>query len=83
MSTQLKIGVEVSFGDPFIENEDVTAIIFENKFNGTYKRINVTKDGKNLLGGILVGDSSDYNGLFQIYSNAMALPPNGRLDSWF
>ncbi|WP_366184418.1 nitrite reductase large subunit NirB [Flavobacterium ovatum] len=78
MSTQLKlIGVEVaSFGDPFIENEEVTAIVFENKFNGTYKRINVTKDGKTLLGGILVGDSSDYNGLFQIYSNAMALPPN-------
>ena len=78
MSTQLKlIGVEVaSFGDPFIENDEVTAIVFENKFSGIYKRINVTKDGKTLLGGILVGDSSDYNGLFQIYSNAMALPPN-------
>ncbi|MFV8375520.1 nitrite reductase large subunit NirB [Flavobacterium sp. LB1P62] len=78
MSTQLKlIGVEVaSFGDPFIENEDVTAIVYENKFSGIYKRINVTKDGKTLLGGILVGDSSDYNGLFQIYSNAMKLPKN-------
>lgn len=78
MSTQLKlIGVEVaSFGDPFIENEEVTAIVYENKFSGIYKRINVTKDGKTLLGGILVGDSSDYNGLFQIYSNAMPLPKN-------
>jgi nitrite reductase (NADH) large subunit len=78
MSTQLKlIGVEVaSFGDPFIENENVTAIVYENKFSGIYKRINVTKDGKTLLGGILVGDSSDYNGLFQIYANALALPPN-------
>ncbi|WP_310560005.1 nitrite reductase large subunit NirB [Flavobacterium sp.] len=78
MSTQLKlIGVEVaSFGDPFIENNEVVAIVYENKFSGIYKRINVTKDGKKLLGGILVGDSSDYNGLFQIYSNAMALPPN-------
>jgi len=78
MSTQLKlIGVEVaSFGDPFIENDEVTAIVYENKFSGIYKRINVTKDGKTLLGGILVGDASDYNGLFQIYSNAMALPPN-------
>lgn len=78
MSTQLKlIGVEVaSFGDPFIENEEVTAIVYENKFNGIYKRINVTKDGKTLLGGILVGDSSDYNSLFQIYSNAMKLPKN-------
>ena len=78
MSTQLKlIGVEVaSFGDPFIENDQVTAVVYENKFSGVYKRINVSKDGKTLLGGILVGDSSDYNGLFQIYSNAMALPPN-------
>jgi nitrite reductase (NADH) large subunit len=78
MSTQLKlIGVEVaSFGDPFIENENVTAIVYENKFSGIYKRINVTKDGKTLLGGILVGDSSDYNGLFQIYANALALPTN-------
>jgi nitrite reductase (NADH) large subunit len=78
MSTQLKlIGVEVaSFGDPFIENHLVTAIVYENKFNGIYKRINVTKDGKTLLGGILVGDSSDYNSLFQIYSNALPLPKN-------
>jgi len=78
MSTQLKlIGVEVaSFGDPFIENENVTAIVYENKFSGIYKRINVTKDGKTLLGGILVGDSSDYNGLFQIYANALPLPEN-------
>ena len=78
MSTQLKlIGVEVaSFGDPFIENDEVVAIVYENKFNGIYKRINVTKDGKALLGGILVGDSSDYNSLFQIYSNAMTLPKN-------
>jgi len=78
MSTQLKlIGVEVaSFGDPFIENNSVAAIVYENKFSGIYKRINVTKDGKTLLGGVLVGDSSDYNSLFQIYSNAMALPKN-------
>lgn len=78
MSTQLKlIGVEVaSFGDPFIENESVTAIVYQNKLTGVYKRINVTKDSKKLLGGILVGDSSDYNSLFQIYSNAMKLPEN-------
>lgn len=78
MSTQLKlIGVEVaSFGDPFIENEHVTAIVYENKLSGIYKRINVTKDSKTLLGGILVGDSSDYNSLFQIYNNGMALPKN-------
>ncbi|MBT31316.1 MAG: nitrite reductase (NAD(P)H) [Thalassobius sp.] len=78
MSTQLKlIGTEVaSFGDPFIENESVTAIVYENKHKGVYKRVNVTQDGKKLLGGILVGDSSDYNTLFQIYINGMKLPEN-------
>lgn len=78
MSTQLKlIGVEVaSFGDPFIEHQEGTPIIFENKLTGIYKRINISKDGKKLLGGILVGDSSDYNTLFQIYSNGMAIPKN-------
>ncbi|WPR71448.1 nitrite reductase large subunit NirB [Flavobacterium sp. NG2] len=78
MSTQLKlIGVEVaSFGDPFIEHQDGTPIIYENKVSGIYKRINISKDGTKLLGGILVGDSSDYNTLFQIYSNGMAIPKN-------
>jgi nitrite reductase (NADH) large subunit len=78
MSTQLKlIGVEVaSFGDPFIEHQEGTPIVYENKLNGVYKRINISKDGKALLGGILVGDSSDYNTLFQIYSNGMAIPKN-------
>ncbi len=78
MSTQLKlIGVEVaSFGDPFIEKGEGIPIVYENKFAGIYKRINVSKDGKVLLGGILVGDSSDYNSLFQIYSNGMKVPNN-------
>ncbi len=78
MSTQLKlIGTDVaSFGDPFIENEDVSAITYENKQSGIYKRINVTRDGTKLLGGILVGDTSDYQNLFQIYINAMKLPNN-------
>ncbi|RXG14279.1 nitrite reductase (NADH) large subunit [Leeuwenhoekiella aestuarii] len=78
MSTQLKlIGTEVaSFGDPFVENHDVVAITYENKQRGIYKRINVAKDGSRLFGGILVGDSSDYNTLFQIYYNAMKLPEN-------
>lgn len=76
MSTKLKlIGTDVaSFGDPFIANDEVTAINYENKQKGIYKRINVTKDGKKLLGGILVGDAKDYNNLFQIYINGMKLP---------
>ncbi len=78
MSTQLKlIGTEVaSFGDALSENDTIDAIVYENKRNGMYKRINISKDGTKLLGGILIGDSSDYNALFQIYNTEMKLPDN-------
>ncbi|MHA7057953.1 nitrite reductase large subunit NirB [Aquimarina sp. M1] len=77
MSTQLKlIGTEVaSFGDALNEaKEEVDEITYVNKRKGVYKKINVSKDGKKLLGGILVGDSSDYNALFQLYINEINLP---------
>lgn len=78
MSTKLKlIGVDVaSFGIPFMPPEKGHSIIFENKTESLYKRINVSHDGKRLLGGILVGDASDYNRLLQMYLNEMPLPKN-------
>ncbi|MEQ8219900.1 MAG: nitrite reductase large subunit NirB [Arenibacter sp.] len=78
MSTKLKlIGVDVaSFGTPFMPAEKGHSIIFENKTESLYKRINVSHDGKRLLGGILVGDAQDYNMLLQMYLNEMPLPKN-------
>jgi len=78
MSTKLKLmGVDVaSFGDPFIAEPDCHTIVYENKINGVYKRINISSDGKNLLGGILVGDTDQYNRLLQISRNNLALPPD-------
>ena len=78
MSTKLKlIGVDVaSFGEPFMPASKGHSIVFENKTKGLYKRINVSHDGKVLLGGILVGDASDYNMLHQIYLNGLPLPEN-------
>jgi nitrite reductase (NADH) large subunit len=78
MSTKLKlIGIDVgSFGDPFMPVEKGHSILFEDKTKGLYKRINVSHDGKTLLGGILVGDASDYSMLHQIYANKMKLPEN-------
>lgn len=78
MSTKLKlIGIDVaSFGDPFIAGEDAKTIVFEDSHNGIYKRINFTPDGKQLLGGILVGDAEAYNMLQQVCRNKLALPPN-------
>ncbi len=76
MSTKLKlIGVDVaSFGIPFMPADKGHSIIFENETESLYKRINVSHDGKKLLGGILVGDADDYNMLLQMYQNEMPLP---------
>lgn len=78
MSTKLKlIGVDVaSFGDNFITEPDCRTIIFEDTHKGTYKRINISNDGKYLLGGILIGDASAYNLLLQTVNNQILLPPN-------
>jgi nitrite reductase (NADH) large subunit len=78
MSTKLKlVGTDVaSFGDPFISTEKVRTILFEDRVNGIYKRLNISADGKYLLGGILVGEASRYNKLLQQYKNKMILPGN-------
>jgi len=78
MSTKLKlIGVDVaSFGDPFISAPEARTVVFEDKLKGIYKRINVSADGKYLLGGILVGEAASYNMLLQTVKNKVLLPPN-------
>jgi nitrite reductase (NADH) large subunit len=78
MSTKLKlIGVDVaSFGDAFITEPACRTIVFENTHKGVYKRINISNDGKLLLGGILIGDADAYNMLLQTVNNKIALPPN-------
>jgi nitrite reductase (NADH) large subunit len=78
MSTKLKLlGVDVaSFGDPFVTGHEVRSIVVEDTNKGIYKRINLGADGKQLLGGILVGDASQYNMLLQACKNKISLPPN-------
>ncbi len=78
MSTKLKlIGVDVaSFGDAFVTEPEGRTIVFEDTHKGIYKRVNITNDGKYLLGGILIGDADAYNLLLQTVNNKMVLPPN-------
>jgi len=78
MSTKLKlIGVDVaSFGDAFVTEPDCRTIIFEDTHKGVYKRINISNDGKYLLGGILIGEAEAYNMLLQTVNNKIVLPPN-------
>jgi nitrite reductase (NADH) large subunit len=76
MSTKLKlIGTDVgSFGDAFGETPGSIPIAFQDTRNGVYKRINISEDGKFLLGGILVGDAAQYNLFHQMVMNKMPLP---------
>jgi len=76
MSTKLKLlGVDVaSFGDAFGEVSGSIPIVLKDSRNGIYKRINISSDGKHLLGGILVGDAAQYNLFHQMVANKMPLP---------
>ena len=78
MSTKLKlIGTDVgSFGNPFAAEPECRTVVYENRAKGVYKRINVSADGKELLGGILVGDAEQYNMLLQTCKNKTILPPD-------
>lgn len=62
MSTKLKLmGVDVaSFGQYELPADQARPLTFEDPFAGNYKRLFFSLDGKRLLGGILVGDASNY-----------------------
>ncbi|MCJ7857320.1 nitrite reductase large subunit NirB [Corynebacterium kalidii] len=62
MSTKLKLmGVDVaSFGDAHGATDGARPLTVNNPFSGSYGKIVMDKDGKKLLGGILVGDCTSY-----------------------
>ncbi|MFB4339583.1 nitrite reductase large subunit NirB [Pantoea sp. CS_6] len=76
MSTKLKLlGVEVaSFGDAHGKTPGSLSYHWANGPKGIYKKIVVSADNTRLLGGVLVGDSSDYATLLQTMLNDMPLP---------
>ncbi len=78
MSTKLKLlGVDVgSIGDSKGNAENSRAFVFSDERDEVYKRLNVSADGKKVLGATLVGDCSDYDTLLQYYLNDIDLPDN-------
>ncbi len=86
MSTKLKlIGVDVaSFGDPFAGNPHIggcddkgcRSVVLKDQAKGIYKRINISADGKYLVGGVMVGDAQQFGVLQQAVNNKIVLPPN-------
>ena len=64
-STKLKLlGVEVgSFGDAFARTEGAREITMHDNVAGTYKKLVLSADGTKVIGGVLVGDTSQYGEL--------------------
>jgi len=75
MSTKLKLmGVDVaSFGNCFPDEKAGKAITYEDPFKGAYKKLLFNLDGTHLLGGILVGDASEYGTLSMMAKSTQAL----------
>lgn len=65
LSTKLKLmGVDVaSFGEYELDSDAANSLTFEDPFAGVYKKLLFSLDGRKLLGGIMVGDASDYGTL--------------------
>jgi len=76
MSTKLKLmGVDVaSFGDAFGTAEGAQPIVYADPVSGVYKKLVVSADGSQVLGGMLVGDASAYGTLLQMVRGDMPVP---------
>ncbi|HTK96535.1 MAG TPA: nitrite reductase large subunit NirB [Pseudomonadales bacterium] len=77
MSTKLKLmGVDVaSLGDAHATSPGARAYVFVDERKQIYKKLVVNGDGTRLLGGVLVGDASDYGMWLQSLLNDLPLPP--------
>ncbi len=76
LSTRLKLmGVDVaSFGNYEAGPDQATPLSFEDPFAGVYKKLLFSTDGKRLLGGVLVGDASEY-GTLSVFARSNAPLP--------
>jgi nitrite reductase (NADH) large subunit len=76
MSTKLKLmGVDVaSFGNCFPDEKSSRSLVLEDPFEGVYKKLIFNLDGTRLLGGILVGDASEYGPLSMLAKSDKPLP---------
>lgn len=76
LSTKLKLmGIDVaSFGDYELGPDKATPLSFEEPFSGVYKKLLFSLDGRRLLGGVLVGDASEYGSLLMMSKTEQELP---------
>jgi nitrite reductase (NADH) large subunit len=76
MSTKLKLlGVDVgSFGDAFASTPGARVMSFFDGASSLYKKLVLSADKKQLLGGMLVGDTSTYSRLAAYVQTGLTLP---------
>ena len=76
LSTKLKLmGIDVaSFGQYELPAEQATPLVYEDPLGGVYKKLFFDPKGEKLLGGILVGDASDYGTLSILAKSGDHLP---------
>lgn len=76
LSTKLKLmGVDVaSFGNYEADAQTALPLVFEDPFEKIYKKLFFSLDGKRLLGGILVGDASEYGTFSMLAKSDAPLP---------
>ncbi|SDJ47268.1 nitrite reductase (NADH) large subunit [Actinokineospora alba] len=81
LSTKLKLmGVDVaSFGDAHAATEGALEVVFNDAVKGSYKKLVISDDAKTLLGGVLVGDASDYAMLRPMVGRALPGDPGSIL----
>ncbi|NKY44940.1 nitrite reductase large subunit [Nocardia cerradoensis] len=77
LSTKLKLlGVDVaSFGDAHATTEGALSVVLHDAAKGTYAKLVISDDAKTLLGGILVGDASQYAALRPLVGSELPAEP--------
>ncbi|CAA9393876.1 MAG: Nitrite reductase [NAD(P)H] large subunit [uncultured Pseudonocardia sp.] len=77
MSTQLKmLGVDVaSFGDAQGATPGALEVVVNDPVAGTYAKLVVSDDARTLLGGVLVGDASEYGTLRPLVGSPLPADP--------
>ncbi|MGW0006909.1 nitrite reductase large subunit NirB [Nocardia grenadensis] len=77
MSTKLKLlGVDVaSFGDAHGTTEGALSVVLHDAARGTYAKLVISDDAQTLLGGILVGDATQYAALRPLVGRPLPVEP--------
>ncbi|WP_280460222.1 nitrite reductase large subunit NirB [Nocardia carnea] len=77
MSTKLKLlGVDVaSFGDAHGRTEGALSVVLHDAARGTYAKLVISDDAQTLLGGILVGDATQYAALRPLVGRPLPAEP--------